>query len=684
MTRICVLLMALCGAVALWAAELPITDVVLFSSGVGYVQRTGSVKGNATVQLTFKPGQVNDLLKSLVLLDLDGGQVGAVTYGAKDPVSKTLQAFAVNITDNPTMGQLLNRLRGVPVEVMAANKITGKILGVETKQKEAGDKVVTFEVLNLLTDEGLRSVRLDEVTAVRLLDDKLNKELQDALVVLASGLDNQRKPVVINFTGAGERKVVVGYLNEAPIWKTSYRLVLGEKQNEFQGWAVVENTSDADWTNIHLSLVSGRPISFIEDLYTPLYVPRPLYQPELFASLGPVNYGANLEANGDETYRTQNNFNGNVLNGPQGLQGPQGMPGPAGKPQEILPPGYAPGDGSTLMVKSGTGTSVVSAATAQNLGEAFEYTIKDPVNLPRQQSALLPIITGTVGAWKVSIYNPQVHAKFPLYGLRVKNTTGMHLMGGPITVYDGNVYAGDAVFEDLQPGEQRLVSYAVDLGVEGEAKCEPAPEELIGMKLVKGALSISRKFHRTTNYTFKVKDDKDRLFMVEHPYENGWTLLTPEKPDERTDKLYRFRLTLNAKDGAKLDVVEERVADEAVSVINMDTPTVLMYIKTGKMSQGVKDALQKVVDQQTALLETGHQRGLREQEIKDIADEQNRIRQTMGQLDRNSDLYKRYITKLDQQETRIDTLRGEIKDLQAKEETQRKELETFVGGLDIN
>ena len=180
--------------------------------------------------------------------------------------------------------------------------------------------------------------------------------------------------------------------------------------------------------------------------------------------------------------------------------------------------------------------SVVSAATAKNLGEAFSYTIKDPVNLPRQQSALLPIVTGSIGAWKVSIYNPQVHDKFPLYGLRVKNTTGVHLMGGPITVYDGSVYAGDAVFEDLQPGEERLVSYAVDLGVACECKTEPAPEEITAFKLVKGNLFIIPKMPPDHQLYLQGEGRKrPRLHGGAPLLQNGWTLVTPEKPDERTD-----------------------------------------------------------------------------------------------------------------------------------------------------
>jgi len=231
-----------------------------------------------------------------VLLDLDGGQIGTVSYGAKDPITKTLGSFAIDLSDNPTYGQLLNRLRGVQVEVNGESVAdVGTVLGVETKKIAAGkDQVIDVEVLNLLTDGGFRSIRLDEIMYLQVKDDRLNAELRDALKVLATGLDNQRKPVAIAFNGKGERHVIVGYLAETPIWKTSYRLVLGEKENALQGWAVVENTSDADWTNVRLSLVSGRPISFIEDLYSPLYVRRPVVQPQLYASINPVAYQASV------------------------------------------------------------------------------------------------------------------------------------------------------------------------------------------------------------------------------------------------------------------------------------------------------------------------------------------------------------------------------------------------------
>jgi hypothetical protein len=665
MTRIGICLLALACAVTAWAADLPITDIVLFSSGVGYVQRTGTVTGDATVQLSFKQEQINDLLKSMVLLDLNGGKIGAVTYGAKDPLGKTLASFAINLSDNPSLGEILNRMRGVRVEVDGETGEIGIILGVEKKRVPVGKDIepVEVEVLNLMTEMGFRSIRLDQLTILRVLDERVNAELQQALQVLATGLDNQRKPVGLVFSGKGERKVVVGYLTETPVWKTSYRLVVGEKANLLQGWAVVENTSDADWTNVNLSLVSGRPISFIQDLYSPLYVRRPVVRPHLYESLTPVEYEANLELAVDGAMAEM----------------------PASAPS-AMPPGLI---GGTFGRAGGRVSldqmreSTVSAATATDLGQAFEYAIKEPVTLPRQQSALLPIVNGPVEAWPVSIYNPSVHAKFPLYGLRVKNITGVHLMGGPITIYRDDVYAGDATFEDLQPNEQRLVSYAIDLGVQSERSEKAGIQEITAVTLVKGMLNVTRKHRRVTDYTFAIKDGKDRRIMVEHAFLNGWDLVAPKEADERTANLYRFTISATAKDGGKLAVTEERTDLQAIRVVDADTNTLVAYLQTGKISPPVRDALQHVIELQKQVSDLRTQRAQQEGQINTISTEQNRIRQNMAQLDRTSELYKRYVTMLDEQETRIQQLRTEIADLQKQEDAKRKELNDYVAGLNL-
>ena len=727
MRRLSFALLLLCvSAVALWAADLPVTDVVLFSSGVGYFQRAGTVQDNATVELSFKTDQINDLLKSMLLLDLDGGTVPEVTYSAQDPIAKALQAFAVDITDNPSMAQLLNRLRGVDVEIVAATAMQGKILGVESKTKQMKDGVITVAVLNLVTDTGIRSVPLDDISSLKILDPRLNCELQDALQVLAGGLDNQRKPVLVSFAGKGTRHVVIGYLAETPIWKTSYRLVLDEKPL-LQGWGIVENTSDIDWTKVHLALVSGRPISFIEDLYTSYYLDRPVVQPQLIMSIRPVTYGTGIP--GNEL---------GVVNGavPNGTNAVTGTPAPSASPYGASPYGTSPyGTTGTLTrpdlslsyvngnvnFDNNVRSTVVSAALAHDLGEGFEYAIKEPVTLARQKSAMLPIVSGPIEATQLSIYNPQVQKKYALIGARLKNTTGLHLMGGPITVYHHGVYAGDATFEDLQPGAERLISYAVDLGVtplvrndadqtvmppwdqDNDAPSPPNGKaqqatpmgdniviyppmdnaQIIEIKIVNGQMSITRKAQRTVTYLFAVKDGKARTMLVEHPFQPGWTLVAPAKADEVTETLYRFTVPVSADKVAKLAVTEQKVVEQTYVLSDVDTPTLLLYVKNEHVSKPVRDALQHAADLRNHLADLQQQRTDAEGQIVTISTEQDRLRRDMGVLDHDSDLYKRYVAKMNDQETKIDALRATIDDLRKQQDAQEKALKDYINGLKL-
>src|SRR5205085_8483520 len=141
-----------------------------------------------------------------------------------------------------------------------------------------------------------------------------------------------------------------------------------------------------------------------------------------------------------------------------------------------------------------------SAATAAELGEFFQYAIKQPISLARQKSALIPIVQELVGGARVSIYNENVQPKFPLLGLRLTNSTSLHLAQGPVTVFDNEAYAGDAKIADMQPKETRLLSYAVDLGTEVEAKNTNSNELLMTVKIFKGIMQIANKVRQTKSY----------------------------------------------------------------------------------------------------------------------------------------------------------------------------------------
>ena len=289
--------------------DIPVQKIVLFSSGVGYFEHMGSVVGNSSTELRFKTNQINDILKSLVLQDLGGGKVGTVVYPSQDPLAKTLRSFQIDLSNNPSLAELLTQIRGSQVQVtIQAEHLQGTVLGLEKKQKLLSDKqIIEVWVLNLVAGGTVRSVPLDEVQHVELEDSQLQEELHKALLALAQARDQAKKPVVITFEGTGDRRVRVGYIIETPIWKTSYRLLLPERPEEpakIQGWAIVENQTENDWNNAQLSLVSGRPISFVQELYTPLLPAQASSQTGILRWSAATNLRVRHRALGQQSRRT--------------------------------------------------------------------------------------------------------------------------------------------------------------------------------------------------------------------------------------------------------------------------------------------------------------------------------------------------------------------------------------------
>ncbi|MBC8101366.1 MAG: hypothetical protein H7Z41_02100, partial [Cytophagales bacterium] len=443
---------------------LPVRAVTLFSSGVSYTLCEGEVGGNATIPLTFRTAQINDILKSLVLLDPQGTVQPAI-YAAKDPIGRALQSFAVDVTNPASRTDLLNKLRGAKVIVETSGAkpqtISGQIVGVEEKETPLGssDRTTSVAILTVLGEAGLQSVRLDDVSSIRLLDERLNREFREALSLLSSGSDDRRRQVVLRFDGTGRRMVRVGYITESPLWKISYRLLLGGETGTtgkpyLQGWAMVENTTDEDWNGVRLSLVSGRPISFIQDLYQPLYLPRPVVPPDVIAVPFPQLAEGSLENEdrpapaagvggraGDDVFKSRAT-QGPALGGTRALSRnalarQNGTPSAVDSITSEAPP---PPQGMAAFQYD----SVAARAAGEKAGELFAYNITTPVTLPRQQAAMIPVIAQAIDGEKVSLYNADSGPRFPLNAVRIRNDTKLHLKGGPVTLFDGSTYAGDA------------------------------------------------------------------------------------------------------------------------------------------------------------------------------------------------------------------------------------------------
>jgi hypothetical protein len=686
---------------------LPIKTVVLFSSGVGYFERRGTVDGDARVDLTFQVRDINDLIKSMVIRD-EKGLVSAVSYDSFDPVERTLKSFAVNLTNNPTLAQILTQLRGEKVEVVLnpsvttqPGTVTGSIVGVE-KQRQAVKEgpAVETEVLNLWCAEGVRALRLTEIQRLRFLNPVMESEFRRALDTLALSHDAQKKAVSLTFTGEGKREVRVGYVVENPIWKTSYRLVLDKEGKPFlQGWAVVDNPTDDDWDKVGMALISGRPVSFQMDLYQPLYVPRPIVELELFQSLRPVAYSGAIEkpraaetaaVPADEQNRLQAGRAPAASKSATALGAMRDKAGGAefdemaeSKDGRLR---FAQNMAKKLDEKMNLAQGVQSAATASQLGDFFQYVIDHPVTLPRQKSALLPIINKEVEATRLSIYNPSVHAKFPMLGLKLKNSSGLHLMQGPITVFEGSTYAGDAQIKDLPPNDERLLSYAVDLATEVEAKSERKPERLVSVRIEHGLLIQTVKVREEKTYTVTNRDGRPRTLWIEQPYRAEFKLVNDVKPVERTAEVYRFEMKLpaKAKETVSQTIVEEQDLSTTIALTNVDDGTIRFFLNQAVTSPQVKAALQQLQQLKAKLAMTTQELNQVNEQLRVITEDQARLRANLREMPTTAAAYKRYLEKFDKQETEIESLREAQKRLQQQQLKNQQEVDAYLRNLNVN
>jgi len=696
------------------SVSLPISLVVLFNSGMGYFSREGQVEGDARVDLTFPESDINDLLKSMTLQDFGQGRISAVSYDSRAPISRTLSSFAVNLNNNPTLADVLQQTRGEKVELTLQpsavpagqnGTLKGVILGLETqKTGAAGGAVVDVSVLNLLTEEGLRSLKLGDVLRLKFLNPTLENELRRALDVLSLSHDTQKKAVQLSFSGQGARKVRVSYVTEAPMWKTSYRLILdGEGKPLLQGWAHVENPTDEDWSNIKMVLVSGRPISFKMDLYNPLYVPRPTVEPELFAGLRPPTYESGFDKNRVDV------ANGPALGEPAGGFAGGGMPGGLGSamPKAAAAPrpqatrkreenakamndrdalrAMEPADRSMALqlgaeLESRMQVATTDSATAGQLGDYFQYIIPHTVNLNRQKSAMLPILTEEVSGERISIYNSNVQTKHPLLGYKFKNTTKFNLAQGPVTVFEGSSYAGDARILDVQPNDSRLLANAIDLGTEVIPQDGPGTAEIIKIRVNRGILTTERQFLSEKIYKVTNRSTTDRVLYIEHPNRTnqGFQLVDTPKPIEETAGQFRFELKVPAGKSAEFKVKEQQNQGESVALANVDDNLIRFYLNQPKASESLKAKLREAASLKQKVAELAQQVQQIQAELNQITQDQDRIRKNLRETPREAPVYEIYLKKLSDQEQQIDRSTARLKELNTLQASAQAAYEKFL------
>ncbi|MCI0340926.1 MAG: hypothetical protein L0216_07190 [Planctomycetales bacterium] len=650
------------------SAQLKIRKVVLYKHGVGYFEREGPVEGDVTVPLSFKSAQMPDVLKSLYAVDLSGqGRISSIVYDSKDPLSKQLSDIMVRVPEGQALTAFLGQLKGAPVEVAIGTKtIRGRVLGIEPVQTRTESGVTTSWKLVLLGEDGaIRPLELLESLEVRVLDPALQKDLARMMEIYARARHADRKVVDLRAEGAGARNLRVGYIIETPIWKTSYRLLFEpERKPLIQGWAIVENRTDEDWEGVALTFVAGNPLSFVMDLYTSYYPRRPHVGVAAAAAEGAAMAAGEEGADEEEFEKAKDAGARRELRARGGARPGAPMRKVAAEPA-AAPPMASLGE----MLEQ----SLAPVASGAEAGELFAYSSKGPVSVKRGQAALVPILLETLSDGERVVYYRQDLSKHPQHAFLLKNSSGLTLEKGPVTVFEGSTCQGEGLLaQTLKPGMRTMLPYALETSVEVQPDFGGRDQPVTRATLSRGILTLFYKNRRETRYTIREKGGKARVFYLDHPRAGGYRLVEPSKPEEALPDHDRFRVAVEAGKETVFWVREETDVSAQVSIANSNTEEIRAYLRQTYLTENAKRALAGIVEIMTQRTSVDAELAQLQQERQRLSEDHSRIRSTLSSLSSSPSekaMREKYLDRLGKADERMDQVNETIR---ARQERRRE------------
>jgi len=676
-------------------ADLPVRQVTLYKHGVAYFEREGSIPAEGEARLDFRAGDMNDVLKSLTVTDRSGNRITGIRYDSNESLDEKLSKYPFSVADQELLSTFLDGLKGAQIELKTDKTIAGTIVSsraVETGP-ETARRTVNEQVTVLLGAGELNNVDLATVASIRLVDPKLQEQLKQYLQTVAQSRSKDKRSIYIDSAGSGARDIQVAYISPTAVWKSSYRLVLADSGSTLEGWAVVDNTTDEDWKDVKLSVVSGRPISFISQLDTPRYGRRSVFELPEDQAAGPVVYapGAGLtqvEQMGIASKVASGSGNGYGQGHGGGVGGStysmNAPPPPPQASQSVQVMGAFSGLEPNAKLRSSPTISYVQGATGATLGELFEYNFAGPVTIKKNQSAMLPFLQDKVAARKLLIYQEN-SGQHPVNAAEVTNQTGKTLDGGPITVYDGGAYAGEALFETVKDGDKRLIGYAVDFGTMVTTDNDGGPTTVREIHARNGVVETRIAQEQARRYTIKNVDPKPKILIVEQAADDSYTVLTP-KPAERTTSAYRFEVKVPAKGDQTLTVKQEYVSSFTTAIQDATPDMLLTVVQNKAISPNGKRQLEGVMDLKRQLVQVEIDLASAKAQATDIHDDQTRLRQNIDSLNRvagQEEQVRRYSGQLAAGDVELTRLRDQTRQLTQKRDGLQAELRAAVGKLDF-
>ncbi|MEM2900211.1 MAG: hypothetical protein QXT63_05420 [Thermoplasmata archaeon] len=649
--------------------RLPVKRLVLYKHGVGYVERSGKIENEKELRLSFKKDVMNDLLKSLCVFSTGEGKVSDISYETPEDISKMIEEKAIRVPEREALVGLFRQLKGYSVEITTnTEKIKGKVMGTQEPQRsgnqlsiELSKKDEKVSVVVKDDSDNIINIDIDKIVSYKILDSEAAEDLKFFLDAVTSERKKNVKAVTV-FMDGKRAELTISYIMQMPSWRVSYRLAHEENETYLQGWGIIDNVLDEDLKDVSVSLVAGKPISFIYDLYTPPIVHRPTIKEESRGVAAPIELEGQREQLAESAFTA-----GNALKDITYAQEPEAIPAPCAE----APPRFevarvrAAAPAETRRVAQAMRESTTVQTKTVEMGEFFKYDIEHPVTIKRSQSAMVPIISTKISCEKEHVYNKQKMPRNPVVTMRVKNDTGMVLERGPIVVLDKSTYVGEAILPYTVPNGENHIAYSVDMGVivTEELKTEHKFKQVY----IRDNYLMREEYETViTEYTIENKNKDEIKLVLEHPKNPSYELIDTPKPTEETESFYRWKAPVKAKTQTKFTVKMGRTISYSEYIRNMSISTLEWYFNSKHINKRTFDFIKGIIELRMKIDDLRRKLNELETEKNNIYNEQGRIRNNLSSLStsgKEEALRMRYISQLDAQENRLAKIEDEKKEI---------------------
>ncbi len=476
-------------------------QVIIYSNGIADFQRGYVVKTNAPkhISIPVRQDHLADVLASFNVY-------GNVTLESP-PTFRPSNELEGNISLEPqrVLEDITTKLSGARISLeRASGSLEGTLLGLHQEQEADGGEPFQVKSLVVLTSAGVRRCLLREIQSFQFLDEDVQTEINKALQRNYQRIKPNSTFVELELsTQEDESDAVVQYSIPAAAWKISYRLRLAEdKSTELQGFAIVDNNTDEDWVDFHVSVVTGEPITFSTDLADSKSPQRKHVNLVSETALGAVE--VEVERGGTT------DFDEGIL--AAAFESPTVGASATGKFR-----GGAARSKQPLAKRAGVQPAKVAQTEVEEVGDFSIFHSDSAVSIPAKRSTVIPVFQVAVDDVKsVLHYKHANHAERPYRSVDFTNQTDFSLGRGVCTVFEDAAYAGNCILPPLKPGESRLLPHALETGVSVFRGIKRQRNKVVALRLSEGSCYTSTRQQRETHYRIKNLRDQAYKLVLDH------------------------------------------------------------------------------------------------------------------------------------------------------------------------